>query len=315
MSGEQYDKNSLAWMKKFRASAQAGVVSAIHAEDYSILAEAVERLQTEDAGTGGTIHNFGQFAPTIGEVLAVQRSVAIAEATGAPILIDHVSSGRALKVAEDAERRGLPVYVETRPQYLHVTAKKYADPDAGLWLGGPPMRDKWDQDMLWDGIRRGVIHTIGTDHSGFTREAKVDPTQNVGKRRQGFPNLQEYPPMLFSDGVVKDRITPEQFVAVTSTNAAKIFGFYPRKGVIQVGSDADIVIWDPAKKKIIKDADMFSATKFSSYAGFAVTGFPKTTIRRGEVVYDNEKILGKAGTGKFIAGSKFQRPTLRPISD
>ena len=121
--------------------------------------------------------------------------------------------------------------------------------------------------------------------------------------------------MLFSDGVVKDRITLEQFVAVTSTNAAKIFGMYPRKGVIAVGSDADIVIWDPTKKKIIKDADMFSATKFSSYAGFAVTGFPKTTIRRGEVVYDNEKILGKAGTGKFIAGSKFQRPTLRPISD
>lgn len=315
MSGEQYDKNSLAWMKKFRASGQAGVVSAIHAEDYSILAEAVERLKTEDGGAGGTIHNFAQFAPEIGEVLAVQRSVAISEATGAPILIDHVSSGRALKVAEDAQRRGLPVYVEVRPQYLHVTAQKYADADASLWLGGPPMRDKWDQDMLWDGIRRGVIHTVGTDHSGYTKEAKLDPTQNVGKRRQGFPNLQEYPPMLFSDGVVKDRITLEQFVAVTSTNTAKIFGLYPRKGVIAVGSDADIVIWDPAKKKVIKDADMLSATKFSSYAGFAVTGFPKTTIRRGEIVYDNEKILAKAGTGKFIAGQKFQRPTLRPLRD
>ncbi len=313
--GEQYDKNSLAWIKKFRASGEAGVVSAIHAEDYSILAEAVERLQTEDAGTGGTIHNFAQFQPVIGEVLAVQRSVAIAEATGAPILIDHVSSGRALKVAEEAQRRGLPVYVETRPQYLHVTSQKYASADAGLWLGGPPMRDKWDQDMLWDGIRRGVIHTIGTDHSGYTRAAKSDPTQNVGKRRQGFPNLQEYPPMLFSDGVVKDRITLEQFVAVTSTNAAKIFGLYPRKGVIAVGSDADIVIWDPAKKRIIKDADMFSATKFSAYAGFEVTGFPKTTIRRGEVVYDNGKIVAQPGSGRFIAGAKFQRPMLRPISD
>jgi len=315
MSGEQYDMNSLAWIKKFRASGEAGVVSAIHAEDYSILAEAVERLQTEDAGAGGTTHNFSQFAPTIGEVLAVQRSVAIAEATGAPILIDHVSSGRALKVAEEAQRRGLPVYVEARPQYLHVTAQKYATADVNMWLGGPPMRDKWDQDMLWDGIRRGVIHTVGTDHSGYTREAKADKTQFVGKRRQGFPNLQEYPPMLFSDGVVKDRITLEQFVAVTSTNAAKIFGLYPRKGVIAVGSDADIVIWDPAKKKVIKDADMLSATKFSAYAGFEVTGFPKTTIRRGEVVYDNEKILAKAGTGKFIAGRKFQRPELRPISD
>ena len=315
MSGEQYDKNSLAWIKKFRASAQAGLVSAIHAEDYSILSEAVDRLSTEDGGAGGTVHNFAQFAPVIGEVLAVQRSVAISEATGAPILIDHVSSGRALKVAEDAERRGLPVYVETRPQYLHVTAQKYADDDAVKWMGGPPMRDKWDQDMLWDGIRRGVVHTIGTDHSGFTKEAKMDPTQNVSKRRQGFANLQEYPMMLFSDGVSKDRITLEQFVAVTSTNTAKIFGLYPRKGVIQVGSDADIVIWDPKKKKVIKDSDMLSATKFSVYSGFAATGFPQTTIRRGEVVWDNEKFLGKPGTGKFIPGKPFQRPTLRPISD
>ena len=111
------------------------------------------------------------------------------------------------------------------------------------------------------------------------------------------------------------RITIEQFVAVTSTNAAKIFGMYPRKGVIRVGSDADIVIWDPTKKKILNDKDQFSKAGYSTYAGKEVTGLPITTIRRGEVVYDNGKILAKPGSGKFIPGSKFQRPTLRPLEE
>jgi dihydropyrimidinase len=315
LSAEQFDKNSLAWMQKFRASAEAGVVSSLHAEDYSILAEAQEHLMRENGGAGASLHNFGAAMPVIGEIIAVQRGMAIAEATGAPIIIDHVSSGRALKIVEDAERRGLAVYAEGRPQYLHMTAQKYSQPDVSMYLGGPPIRDKWDQDMIWDAIRRGVIHTMGTDHTGFTRASKEDPAQSITNRRMGIPNLQEYPPMMFSEGVVKERITPEQFVAVTSTNAAKIFGLYPRKGVIAVGSDADIVIWNPVKKKVLKDADQLSNAKFTAYAGTEVTGFPITTIRRGEVAYDNGKIVAQPGSGRFIAAAKFQRPTLRPISD
>jgi dihydropyrimidinase len=112
--------------------------------------------------------------------------MAIAEATGSPIYILHVSSGRALKVIEDAQRRGLPVYAETRPIYLHATAQKYQQPDVGLWIGGPPLRDKWDQDMLWDGIRRGVIDTIGSDHTAFTKAAKLDPKQTIVDKRMGI---------------------------------------------------------------------------------------------------------------------------------
>jgi len=315
MSSEQFDKNSLAWVRKLRASAQAGIVSAIHAEDYSINTEAQERLMSENGGVGGTTHNFGQAFPVIAEIFAIQRAVAISEATGAAMIIDHISSGRALKVVEDAQRRGLPIYGEARPEYLHATSQKYAQPDADLWLGGPPMRDKWDQDMIWDAIRRGVLHTVGTDHSGFPKSTKLVPSNTVVNRRMGIPNLQEYPAMMFSDGVVKERITLEQFVAVTSTNAAKIFGMYPRKGVIAVGSDADIVIWNPTKKKILKDADMLSRAGYTAYAGMEVTGMPITTIRRGEVVYDKGQIVGKPGSGRFIAGAKFQRPMLRPITD
>lgn len=315
MARESYDKNSLAWIKLFRASGQAGVVSMIHAEDYSIMAEAQERLATENGGAGLTLHNFPHSAPVVAEVLAVQRSVAIAEATGSPVFILHTTSGRALKVIEDAQRRGLPVYAETRPWNLFATSQKYQQPDPGLFVGGPPQRDKWDQDVIWDEIRKGVIHTIGTDHTAFSKPAKLDQTQTILDKRMGRETLQDYPSMMFSEGVVKDRITLEQFVAVTSTNAAKIFGMYPRKGVIQVGSDADVVIWDPKAKKILKDADEFSNAKYSTYAGMEVTGVVKTTIRRGEIVYDNGKILGKAGSGRFIPGAKFQRPALRPLSD
>jgi dihydropyrimidinase len=306
-----FDQNALAWFKSFRDAGPAGFLSMLHAEDASIMAEAQERLMA----TGrGSIHNFSQSAPVVAEVVAVQRAVAIAEATGTPIYILHTSSGRALQVAEEAMRRGLPVFVETRPMYLHLTAEVYQRPDAGLYLGGPPLRDKWDQDRIWEGIAKGTVHTIGTDHSGYSKAAKLDPTQTLANKRMGLANLQEYLPMMFSEGVVKERITLEQFVAVTSTNAAKLFGLYPRKGTIQVGSDADIVIWDPALRKKIRDEDMLSNAKYSTYAGWDVTGWPKTTIRRGEVVFDNAKVVAKPGSGKFIPGQPFERPVLRPLS-
>jgi dihydropyrimidinase len=315
MAQESYDKNSLAWMKLFRVSGEAGVVSMIHAEDYSIMADAQQRLATENQGTGLTIKNFPQSSPMIAEVLAVERSVAIAEATGSPIFILHTTSGRALSVIEDAERRGLLVYCETRPWNLFGTEQGYQQPNGGIYVGGPPLRPKWDQDMLWEGIRKGVVDTIGTDHTAFSKEAKLDPTQTILDKRMGQNTIQDYPAMMFSEGVNKDRITLEQMVAVTSTNAAKIFGMYPRKGVIQVGSDADIVIWDPLKKKILNDKDQLSKAGYSTYAGKEVTGLPITTIRRGEIVWDNGKILGQPGSGQFIPGAPFQRPTLRPLSD
>jgi dihydropyrimidinase len=315
MHRDTYDKNSLAWITLFRVSGEAGVLSMIHAEDYSIMADAQRRLTTENGGAGLTLKNFARSAPMVAEVLAVQRSVAIAEATGTPMYILHTTSGRAVKVIEEAQRRGLMVYAETRPWNLFGTELGYQKPDGGIYVGGPPLRPKWDQDMLWDGIRKGVIHTIGTDHTAFSKEAKLDPTQTINDKRMGQNTLQDYPPMMFSEGVMKDRITLEQMVAVTSTNAAKLMGLYPRKGVIAVGSDADIVIWDQTRKKVLNDKDQLSRAGYSTYAGQEVTGLPITTIRRGEIVYDNGKVLGQPGSGKYIPGAKFQRPVLRPLSD
>jgi dihydropyrimidinase len=178
-------------------------------------------------------------------------------------------------------------------------------------MGSPPLREKRDQDELWSGIANGTVHTIGTDHGARTREEKMDPSLNVVTRREGVSNLQVYRPMLYSEGVRTGRITLEQFVAVTATNPAKIFGIYPRKGTIQVGSDADIVIWDPNLKRTIRDEDELSASHWSIYSGWDVTGWPRTTIRRGEIVYQGGRVIGRAGTGKVVPQARWTRPVLR----
>jgi dihydropyrimidinase len=224
-----FDVNALAFYKAFKASGVAGILSMMHCEDASIVADARETMIAEGRGS---LHNIAQSAPAIAEVVAVQRAVAIGEATGSPIYILHTSSERALRVAEEAMSRGLQVYVETRPFYLHVTEEAYLRPDVGLYMGTPLLRQKRDQDALWEGIAKGTVHTIGSDHTAFSKEAKLDPTQTVANMRAGFSNLQEYRPMLYSEGVVKGRITLEQFVDVTATNPAKLFGMYPRKGTL-----------------------------------------------------------------------------------
>jgi dihydropyrimidinase len=307
-----FDVNALGFYKAFKASGAAGVLSMMHCEDASILADARQTMVAEGRES---LHNIAQSAPIVAEVVAVQRAVAIAEATGAPMYILHTSSARALRVAEEAMGRGLPVYVETRPLYLHLTDEVYLRSDVGLYMGTPLLRGKRDQDALWEGIAKGTVHTIGSDHTAFSKEAKLDPTQTVANMRAGFSNVQEYRPMLYSDGVVTGRITLEQFVDVTATNPAKLFGMYPRKGVIQVGSDADVVIWDPTARKAIRDQDQLSNSRYSLYTGRELTGWPKTTIRRGEIVYQDGKMIGRPGTGKFIPQARWQRPALRAMSN
>ena len=177
-------------------------------------------------------------------------------------------------------------------------------------MGQPPLRTQQDQDALWDGIARGTIHTIGTDHVAYTREQKLDPTQTVQRHRAGMNNLQVMRPMLYSDGVRTGRITVEQFVALTATNPAKLFRLYPAKGTIAVGADADLVIWDPNETRTVRDEDALSNTGFSIHAGREVTGWPIVTIRRGEVVYENGRVTGRAGSGRLAPRRRWQPPIL-----
>jgi dihydropyrimidinase len=303
-----FDANPLGYMKAFRASGEAGILSMIHCEDAAMLTELTQSMM---AAGKGSLHNYPAARSVITEVAATERAVSIAEFTGAPIYIVHLSAGRALDAAVDGMKRGLPIYVETRPLYLHFTEEVYLRPDVGLFIGEPPMRETRDVEALWAGIGKGTVHVVSTDHSGYPKATKLDPAQTIADKRAGMNLLQAYRPVLFSEGVVKGRITLEQFIEASSTNPAKLFGIYPRKGTIRVGSDADIVIWDPTLKRQVRDADELSNARYTIFNGWEVTGWPVATIRRGEVVYENGKIVARAGSGRFVPGARFSRPVLR----
>ena len=202
------------------------------------------------------------------------------------------------------------MYVETRPIYLHLTRELFAGPTPGLYIGQPALRAQQDQNALWAGLARGAVHVVATDHVAYRREQKLDPAQTVANHRPGMSNLQVMLPMLFSEGVTAGRLTLEQFVAVSATNAAKLFGLYPRKGTIAVGSDADLALWDPAAMRPIRDEDMLSRSGYSTYAGTEVTGWPTLTIRRGEILYRGGQVSGTPGSGELLRRDRWQEPAL-----
>lgn len=305
----EFDQSIPGFMTALRASGEAGLLMMVHCEDAAMVRLTGERLIAQGRGS---LRFFPEARPVLAEVVATQRAVAMSEATGSPIYLVHLSSERALRVAEDAQARGLPVFVETRPIYLHLTEERFEGPDRGLFVGWPPLRTARDQDSLWDGIARGTIHVVATDHVANRRDQKLDPEQTVMYHRPGMNNLQVIRPMLYSEGVRTGRITLERFVEVTSTNPAKLFGLYPKKGVIAEGADADLVLWDPQDRRTIRDADILSRSGFSIYAGWEVTGWPHMTIRRGEVVYADGEVTGEAGSGQLVHRGRSQMPTAIP---
>ena len=304
MPFEPFDAEMPGFLRLLRGARDAGILVAIHCEDAAALEFAAQELAR--AGKTSLAH-YPESRPIISEVVATERALAMAEITGAPIYIVHLSAARALAAAEAVQSR-LPVFVETRPLYLHFTGASYRRPDGSLFVGMPPIRGAEDQQAMWEGLASGAIATLATDHAPWTREQKLDPEQTITSFRPGVNNLQVMLPMLFSEGVHMGKISLQRFVEVSSTNAAKLFGLYPRKGTIAPGSDADLVIWDPEEKKTIADSDVLSKTGFSIYAGTEVTGWPQITIRRGEVVYEGGEVDAEKGSGRIISRSRFKIP-------
>jgi dihydropyrimidinase len=205
--------------------------------------------------TGRTsLRDYAASRPVAAEISATAQVAALCEGTGAPMYVVHLSSARALDACHQSRKAGAPLFVETRPLYLHLTEERMAGPDAPLYVGQPPLRPASDGRELWRGLADGRIDVLGSDHAPFTRAQKMDPALSVSNTLPGMSDVQFMLPMYFSEGVRGRRLPLPRFVETTSTNAARIFGLYPRKGVIGEGSDADVVIWDPNRTGMVTAA-------------------------------------------------------------
>ncbi|MEI6436285.1 MAG: amidohydrolase family protein, partial [Bacteroidota bacterium] len=217
----------------------------------------------------------------------------------------HLSCEGALNQIREATKRNQKIHVETCIQYLILDASLYDKGfESAKWVMSPPLREKKDQDALWAGIEQGLVHVVATDHCPFNLEQKKAGLSDFSKIPNGAPGIENRIELLFSEGVLKNKMSLNKFVEVTSTNSAKIFGVYPAKGTIAVGSDADIVIFDPTEKHTISAKTHHMNCDYSGYEGWEVTGKCKTVLLRGRVAIDGDKVLIEKGYGKFIKRGK-----------
>jgi len=234
--------------------------------------------------------------------------VAICEVTGSPVYIVHLSSQPALESARRGQARGLPVFVETRPLYLYLTSDVLAGPEGGRFIGSPPLREPGDQAALWAGLADGSVHTLGSDHAPWLLRDKIDASLDVTTARQGVADLETIMPMLFSEGVRTGRISLSRFIELTSANPARLFGLYPRKGTIAVGSDADLVVLDPQLRRTIDGRSMRSNADYSAYDGREVWGWPRFTLSRGDVVLEDGQVVAEPGRGRWLHRERTAAP-------
>jgi len=243
--------------------------------------------------------------PEVTEAEAAERFADMAHFTGCPGYIVHLTCEGALNAVRNATRRNQKIFVETCIQYLILDASLYEkDFEGAKWVMSPPLREKKDRETLWAGINQGLVNVVATDHCPFKWEQKLMGKDDFSKIPNGHPAIENRMELLFSEGVIKNKITVNKYVEVACTNPAKIFGMFPRKGTIAVGSDADILIMDPDEKHVLSAKSHHMNVDYSGYEGWEVTGKIKMVLLRGEVAIENNECLLEKGYGKFIKRSK-----------
>ena len=286
--------------RAMRHTAKTGALVCMHAENGGVIDVIVQQALAEGK-TAPIYHALTR--PTTAEGEAVNRSIALAEMAGAPVYIVHLSCNDALEKVAEARDKGLPVYAETCPQYLFLSLDDMNKPgfeDAKV-VFTPPLREKWNQDKLWAGLKKNTLQVVSTDHCPFCfKEQKELGKDNFTKIPNGGPGIEHRLQLLFDGGVRQGRISLNRWVELTSATPAKMFGLYPRKGTIAVGSDADIVIWDPERDYTISVKTHHMAVDYSMFEGRKVKGNIDTVFSRGEKIIQKDKFLGKAGRGNFV---------------
>jgi dihydropyrimidinase len=286
--------------KALQRTSQNGGLVCMHAENGSAIDVIVQQALAEGK-KAPKYHALTR--PTTAEAEAVGRAVALAEIAGAPIYIVHLSCNDALEKVREARDRGLPVYAETCPQYLYLSLENMDAPgfEGAKYVFTPPLREKWHQEKLWNGLKRDHLQVVSTDHCPFCfKEQKELGKDDFTKIPNGGPGVEHRMSLIYSGGVPGGRFSVNRFVELVSTTPAKLFGLYPRKGTIAVGSDADLVIFDPKRKHTISAKTHHMRVDYSMFEGITVTGTADTVLSRGRVVVDRDKFLGRAGAGEFL---------------
>ena len=284
-----------------------GALVMVHAENHDVIRWMRERLL--DHGYGAPKYHVVSH-PRMAEGEATHRAIALSEFVDVPLLVVHVSVETAMEEIRTAQTRGLKIYGETCPQYLFLTAKDL-DRDGmegAKFCCSPPLRDEVEQEAMWRGLVNGTFGVFSSDHAPyrFDKSGKLSkgPNANFKEIPNGCPGIETRMPLLFSEGVGKGRIDLNRFVELTSTNAAKIYGLYPRKGTVAVGSDADIAIWDPAKDVTIGTDLLHDNVGYTPYEGRRVTGWPVTVLNRGRLVVDDGELQVERGSGQYLPCAK-----------
>jgi dihydropyrimidinase len=241
--------------------------------------------------------------PTTAEAEATSRAIALAEMAGCPVYIVHLSCNDALEKVREARDCGIPAYAETCPQYLYLSLENMNGPgfDAAKYVFTPPLREKWHQEKLWHGLAHDTLQVVSTDHCPFCfKEQKELGIDDFTKIPNGGPGIEHRLSLIYTGGVHGKRFSPNRFVEVVATAPAKLFGLFPRKGTIAVGSDADLVIFDPNEEQVISAKTHHMRVDYSMFEGIQIKGVPKTVLSRGRPVIDAGQFVGRPGSGQFL---------------
>ncbi|UIJ72842.1 dihydropyrimidinase [Aurantimonas sp. HBX-1] len=284
----------------FSRCAELGALPLVHAENGDVVASLQQRLMAE-GNNGPEAHAFSRPPEVEGE--AVNRAIMIADQAGVPLYVVHVSCEQAHEAIRRARANGMRVYGEPLVQHLVLDEGEYFNADwdyAARRVMSPPFRNKKHQDSLWAGLASGSLQVVATDHCAFTTEQKRMGLGDFTKIPNGTGGLEDRLPVLWTRGVATGRLTMNEFVAVTSTNIAKILNIYPKKGAILPGADADLIVWDPSATKTIAASRQKSIIDYNVFEGVEVTGLPVITLSRGRIAYKDGEVRAERGDGSFV---------------
>ena len=296
-----FEARARDFMRAFRAAGEAGALLTIHAEDESLIGYCTEMLLR--AGKE-SVENFPASRPPIVEGAAVERALAMTQVANAPAYFVHLSSRDAIAAIREARANGRIVLAETRPIYLYLTEERFLEPQAERYVGYPPLRTEEHCEAIWQALSDGTVDVVATDHCSWSLENKLSANRFT-RVMPGMSNLETLVPMLYSEGVVKGRISLERMVDLVATNPARIFGLYPKKGVIAEGADADLVVFDPVRKVTIRSREMHSRADYDVFEGFEVTGWPAITISHGETIVTDRRDSARRGRGVMLERGRF----------